>query len=269
MLSIGEFSRVTQLTIKALRLYHEKGILIPDRIDYDSKYRYYRSSAVEKAMVIKRLKDMGFSLNEIKEIVQECSDDTQVAAYVEKKLKAVDDVIRQHMDMKQNLSLFLQRDEEEARLEQTDHSPAVEEETIPGMLIAGIRFKGKYPEVGYKFGTLFKAFGRYARGKPFTLYYDGEYKEEGADIEACIEVKKKIEIEGIDCRELEGGKAVTLIHRGPYQELNRSYQKIYEYCREHKFKIMLPTREQYLKGPGMIFRGNPKRYVTRLMILHE
>jgi DNA-binding transcriptional MerR regulator len=57
MLSIGELSRVTQLTIKALRLYHEKGILIPDRIDYDSKYRYYRSNAVEKALIIKRLKE--------------------------------------------------------------------------------------------------------------------------------------------------------------------------------------------------------------------
>ncbi|NIM18127.1 MAG: MerR family transcriptional regulator, partial [Candidatus Aminicenantes bacterium] len=32
---------------------------------------------------------------------------------------------------------------------------------------------------------------------------------------------------------------------------------------------LLPTREQYLKGPGMIFRGNPKKYVTRLMMLYE
>ncbi len=272
MLSIGEFSRVTQLTIKALRLYHEKGILIPDRIDYDSKYRYYRSSAVEKALVIKRLKDMGFSLHEIKEIVQECSDDTQVALHVEKKLQAIEDTLRQYMETKQNLSLFLQRNKEERiGYEHTNPSPDVEKEIVPGMLIAGIRFKGKYHEVGYKFGTLFKAFGRDARGKPFTLYYDGEYKEKGADIEACIEVKKKIDtdIEGIDCRELRGGKAVTLIHRGPYEELHRSYRKIYEYSREHNLKLLLPTREQYLKGPGMIFRGNPRKYITRLMMFYE
>lgn len=270
MLSIGEFSRVTQLTIKALRLYHEKGILIPDRIDYDSKYRYYRSSAVEKALIIKRLKDMGFSLHEIKEIVRECSDDTQVAAFVEKKLQAIEDTLRQYMEMKQNLSLFLQRDkEEQINHEHTNPSPAVEKEIVPGMLTAGIRFKGKYHEVGDKFGTLFRAFGRYAGGKPFTLYYDGEYKEEGADIEACIQVKKKIDIEGIHCRELTGGKAVTLIHRGPYEELHHSYGKIYEYCREHNLEILLPTREQYLKGPGMIFRGNPRKYITRLMMFYE
>jgi effector-binding domain-containing protein len=82
-------------------------------------------------------------------------------------------------------------------------------------------------------------------------------------------VKKKIQAEGIDCRELKGGKAVTLIHRGPYQELSKSYRKIYEYLREHNLKTLLPNREQYLKGPGMIFRGNPKKYVTRLMLLYE
>jgi len=56
MLSIGEFSKVTKLTIKALRLYHRKGILVPDEIDFESSYRYYKSDAVEKACRIKGLK---------------------------------------------------------------------------------------------------------------------------------------------------------------------------------------------------------------------
>jgi DNA-binding transcriptional MerR regulator/DNA gyrase inhibitor GyrI len=270
MLSIGEFSRVTQLTIKALRLYHEKGILIPDRIDYDSKYRYYRSSAVEKALIIKRLKDMGFSLHEIKEIIQECSDDTQVAVYVKKKLDSIEETLQQYMEMKQNLSLFMQRDiESKTRHDHITPEPIVQKEILPNILIAGIRFKGKYHEVGEKFGTLFKTFGRYAGGKPFTLYYDGEYKEEGADIEACIPVKKKMDIQGIHCRELRGGKVLTLIHLGPYEELHRSYRKIFEYSRENNFKMLLPSRDQYLKGPGMIFRGNPRKYITRIIILYE
>ena len=89
MLSIGELSIITKLSIKALRFYHEKGLLIPDKIDYDSKYRYYRNSAVEKALVIKRLKDMGFSLKEISRIVQSCDEDIQIVDDVEKKLKEI------------------------------------------------------------------------------------------------------------------------------------------------------------------------------------
>jgi len=41
MFSIGEFSRITGLSIKALRLYHEKGILVPGRVDDATGYRYY------------------------------------------------------------------------------------------------------------------------------------------------------------------------------------------------------------------------------------
>ena len=265
MLSIGEFSRVTQLSIKALRLYHEKGILIPDEIDYESKYRYYKSSAVEKALIIKTLKDMGFSLNEIKQIIMKCNNDKQIVSYVEKKLEEIDINIRKYEEMKQTLSLFLQRTE----AEKTTHPADIEKEVIPDTLICGIRFKGKYDEIGQKYGILSRKCGRYARGKPFTLYYDAEYRENDADIEACLEVKKKVDIEGIDCRELKGGKAVTLIHKGPYEELGRSIQKLFEYVTENNLKTLLPSREQYIKGPGMIFMGNPKKYITKLMLLYE
>ncbi len=265
MLSIGEFSRVTQLSIKALRLYHEKGILVPDEIDYESKYRYYKSSAVEKALIIKTLKDMGFSLNEIKQIIMEYNDDRQIVGHIEKKLKEIDTTMRKYEDMKQQLSLFLQR----TAAEKTTHPADVEKEVIPDTLICGIRFKGKYDEIGKRYGILSRECGRYARGKPFTLYYDGEYKENDADIEACLEVKKKVTIKGIDCRELKGGRAVTLIHRGPYEELGRSYQKLFEYVTDNNLKTLLPSREQYIKGPGMIFMVNPKKYVTKLMLLYE
>ena len=265
MLSIGEFSRVTQLTIKALRLYHEKGLLIPDKIDYDSKYRYYRSSSVSKGLVIKHLKDMGFSLNEIKNIMFECNDDKQIVSHVEEKLKEISDTIKQFEEKKENLSMFLSRTGDEKMIDSID----VEEEVILNIHICSIRFKGKYMEVGSRFMDLFKKCGRYAKGKPFSLYYDSEYKEDGADIEACVEVKKELNFEGIKYSELKGGKAITVIHRGPYEEFSRSYQRLFEYCREHNLKTRLPLREQYIKGPGMIFRGNPRKYITKLMMLYE
>ncbi len=271
MLSIGELSKVTQLTVKALRLYHEKGILIPDQIDVQSKYRYYRSSAVEKALVIKRLKDMGFSLTEIKRIVIECNDDKQMGSIVQEKLKHVGDTIRQFTEMKENLSVFLQHTSED-NVENENHldiHDEIKHETIPGTLVCSIRFKGKYHEVGPRFIALSRKCGRFARGKPFTLYYDGEYKEENADIEPCLEVKKKVDVEGIACRELKGIKAVTLLHKGPYHELGKSYQEIFRYCRVNNIKTLLPSREQYLKGPGMIFKGNPKKYLTKIILPYE
>jgi len=263
MLSIGEFSRVTQLSIKALRLYHEKGILVPGSVNLRSKYRYYGSQAVERALVLRKLQELGFSLQEIKEIFSGCQDDAQIVVQVRNKLAEIGHAVRKYQGIQKNLRLFLDSIKEEKMIYKTD----IETKEIPEVLICSIRFHGKYHEVGAKFGTLFKSAGRWAAGKPFSLYYDGEYMEANADMEACLQVKKEIKKPGISCRLLTGGKALTLLHYGPYEELGRSYQKLYETCRENNLEIVLPIREQYLKGPGMIFRGNPKKYVTQLMFL--
>lgn len=84
MLSIGEFSKITRLTIKALRLYHEQGILIPDKIDNLTGYRYYDECSYEKARIIIALKEFGFSLNEIKDALSNCREDYDLKDYLRK-----------------------------------------------------------------------------------------------------------------------------------------------------------------------------------------
>ncbi len=67
-------------------------------------------------------------------------------------------------------------------------------------------------------------------------------------------------------RELPGGRFVCLLHRGPYEELGRSYRKVFESIEAKGLKPAVPSREVYLKGPGMIFRGNPKKYLTEIQV---
>ena len=55
-LSIGEFSAVTSLTIESLRLYHDKGIIIPANVDEFTQYRYYDENNIETAWSIKILR---------------------------------------------------------------------------------------------------------------------------------------------------------------------------------------------------------------------
>ena len=50
--SIGEFSRISGMSIKALRLYHEKAILVPGHVDPSSNYRYYDEANIDKARII-------------------------------------------------------------------------------------------------------------------------------------------------------------------------------------------------------------------------
>lgn len=269
MFSIGEFSRITQLSIKALRLYHEKGILVPTKIDLESNYRYYSTKSMDRATMIKQLKDMGFSLDEIKGIVRECSDDLELMEHVEIKLKDVSNKLREYELLKDKLELFLDNIYKGEKMTDISTDIKIELEEIKDITICGIRFLGRYDEVGLRFGKLFKTCGFNVTGKPFSLYFDGEYKEENADIEACVAVKRPEKGEDIDCRILEGGKAVTIIHKGSYSDLGQSYGKLYEYCRNNNLEILLPIREEYLKGPGMIFKGNPKKYITKIYMFYS
>jgi len=69
MLRIGEFSRLTGVSIKALRHYDDIGLLRPALVDDDTSYRSYSAAQVAHAQRIAALKDLGISLREIAEIV--------------------------------------------------------------------------------------------------------------------------------------------------------------------------------------------------------
>jgi effector-binding domain-containing protein len=88
-----------------------------------------------------------------------------------------------------------------------------------------------------------------------------------ADIEVAFPVRALLRAEGVSCRLLPGGRAVTLQHRGPFQEIGRAYRRLFDHLREKDLRPSLPTREVYLKGPGMLFSGNPKHYVTEIQVL--
>lgn len=71
MLKIGEFSKMSRVTIKALRYYEKEGLLIPEYIDNYTGYRYYESRQLINISKIITLKQVGLSIEEIKKIIIE------------------------------------------------------------------------------------------------------------------------------------------------------------------------------------------------------
>ena len=67
--SIGEFARGSHLSVKALRLYDELGVLVPARVDEASGYRYYDAAQLESARLVAMLRQLDFPLAEIKELL--------------------------------------------------------------------------------------------------------------------------------------------------------------------------------------------------------
>ena len=143
----------------------------------------------------------------------------------------------------------------------------IEERVIEPMLIAGVRMRGKYSDCSGGFAQIGRTYGRHICGSPFLLHYEIGYRENDADFEACMPVRDGMSRDGIEVRELSGGRCVSLVHQGPYEDLKSVYPKVFEYLREKGYTATLPTREVYLKGPGMILKGNPKRYLTEIQVI--
>jgi len=70
LVSIGDFSRMTHLSIKALRFYHDQGLLEPARIDPASGYRFYDPGQVPVAQVIRRFRDLDMPLDQVKAVIK-------------------------------------------------------------------------------------------------------------------------------------------------------------------------------------------------------
>ncbi len=263
MYSIGDFSRITGITAKALRHYHEIDLLIPDKIDEINNYRFYSENQIETAIMIAELKEVDFSLKQIREIIERIKEGKDLKKFLDTQKEKLSKEIENYTAKIKRLGKIV-NEKKGAAMNNIDLT--VQEKDIPDILIAYIRYQGRYKEIGPLFGKLGRACNVNICGPALALYYDNEYKEEGATFEAAMPIKAKIDKEGIKVRELKGGRAITLIHKGPYENIGTSYKKIIDYMSNKKIKPTIPSREVYLKGPGFIFK-NPKKYITEIQFL--
>jgi effector-binding domain-containing protein len=266
MFTIGEFSKITGLTVKALRLYHEKGIIKPHLVDEQTGYRYYNHKDAEKARAVRLLKGMMLGLDEIAEILKDCSDDADAVDMLERHRIRLEGRIGELKKARRYIDSIINSERKAIAMTQ-DKTSEIVEKNVPSIRIAGIRWKGRYGDSGKYIGRIAKHLYRYLTGKPFNMYYDEGYKDEDADIETCFPVREDKEIrapDDISIRTLQGGKVVSIVHKGPYDQLGRSYEKISSYLKQKNYCVAAPPREIYVKGPGMIFKGNPKNYLTEI-----
>ena len=262
LLTIGEFSRATGLTVKTLRFYHEKSILIPARVDVGTGYRFYSVEQTEQARVIKALKELQFSIQQITQIVTDVTDETDLLDYLENKQSDIQSRMQRDRQTVQSIKSIV-TDIRETRTLMTTSTTTFETKTIEPILVAAYNMNAPYKDCGTGFKKIGKAFGRHMNGKGMLLCHDDEYKEI-ANYDVCFPIRKGESKGDIEVRELPQIRCVTLIHYGPYDTISESYAKMLAYLKEHDLKIAGPSREVYLKGPGMILKGNPKNYVTEL-----
>jgi len=265
MYKISDFSKITNLTVKALRYYDEEQILTPSVRDNDTGYRYYSEEDYQKAQLIVLLRSLEFSISEIRDVLANCDNPDDLSCYLEEKKHMIEDRIKKEKELIKRLNIYIKWKERE----EISMDYQIEQKEIAPVLVAAIRYKGKYSEVDKYIGTLYKAAKGDAAGAPIQCYHDAEYKEDGADLELCLPIRKKVSHPDVTVKTLPAIKAICTTHKGSYEKLNQAYKALMDYACRHGLNTFIPSREIYIKGPGMVFRGNEDNYVTEIIIPYE
>ena len=147
MFTIGEFSKITGLTVKTLRFYHEQGLLVPAHIDEQTGYRYYHERQTDTARVISELRALEFPLAEIAELLRNYHDDSDIVGHLEQQQQKLATQAEHYRQVEKRLNQIIQHQREVKNIMKTE-SFEVEEKQIEPLWIAGVRMKRNYSDCG-------------------------------------------------------------------------------------------------------------------------
>lgn len=136
---------------------------------------------------------------------------------------------------------------------------------IEPITVATMRYKGPVTEAAKYFPNVFKAIKGKANGTPFFCYYSVDEKTGIGDMELCVPTAQIPKGNGVELKDMSRIKALCLTHIGPYDALPMAYEAIQSYIQEKGLSIQPPWREVFIKGPGMLIKGNPNKYITEIL----
>jgi DNA-binding transcriptional MerR regulator len=247
MLTIGDFSRMTHLSVKALRHYHDMGVLEPAAVDPFTGYRSYDTTQLGSAQVIRRLRDLGMPLDSIGAVL------------------AAPDLEARNREIAAHLARM------ERQLEQTQASvaslralltgpavrPAIELRTIAAVTALAVREVVDAAELNRWGSEAFDALsaalsatGLTAAGAYGGLFHGDFFELERSEVTAFVPVAT--DAAGLDpagsvrLLQIPAVEAAVAVHEGAFREIDRTYAVLGEVVAERAIGVDGPIREYYM-----------------------
>lgn len=257
MLKIGDFSRICQVTIKTLRHYDRLGLLRPAHIDTFTGHRYYSMSQMPRVNRILALKDLGLSLGEIKQVL----DDNLSMLEIQGMLHLKQTQIRSEIISAQSR---LHRIESRInQLNQENIMPDYEViiKSLPAQRVLAIReilvSSDEIPHFFAEIAEALKAQKIETSGAWIALYHHEGFRDTNLDIEIAIPVdmntKETVVLDDkryLRMRELTGYEEIaTVVEDGHKENWSGSYTALGQFIESNPYEIVGAVREVYLTAP--------------------
>ena len=265
-LKIGEFSKMMQVTVKTLRHYEQRGLLLPDEVDKWTGYRYYSIAQMQRLGTIRGLQQQGFTLEEIKELLKDGAQMPSIEQ-LSQKIEETEHQLQLLMERRSQLLKWMDSHKQINAMEKfniqslpeiivASHREIIPDYSALGMLCVNkigpemLRLGCKCPPPGYC----------------FTIEHGKEHHPTDIDIEYCEQVEEMGEDSDIiQFKRLPAvAKALCMKHMGPYERFHESFTEAFAYMDEQGYKVAGTMRTCYIDGVWN--QENPEQWLSIIQI---
>jgi DNA-binding transcriptional MerR regulator/effector-binding domain-containing protein len=275
--SIGELSVICNIPKKTLRYYDETGLFTPDQRNEKNNYRFYSRQQIITLSIIKNLRQIGFSLKEIKEIIVINEAET-LELNMTKQLDAMKEHIQYELKKYHECRYLLKKiqngvDILNSTSKEIPHELKISVESVPKIQLLfdnQIMENYDYSQMSLDrwLGIMEKAEQSNCKisGSVFVTFYEenilNKFLSQDCQIEFAIQVDSTST--AADIRSFGDFDAATVIHIGNYEDIPNTYIQLIKWIKQNHYSIIGPATEEFILSPLDI--NDEARRVTKIMI---
>lgn len=251
MIKIGDFARLSQVSVVTLRHYDDMGLLKPISVDSFTGYRYYSVGQLPRLNRILALKDLGFSLGQIEQVLSGLTVD-QLRGML--KLKHAE--VEQHLTEEQGRLARIANRLKQIELEDTMPNYDVVFKTVPPTLIASctvtIPTNDQVPQyLGEAYGAVcgyIKGAGARETGPNMAVWHQAAEVLANEVAEAAVPIDRALPgTDRVKVYELPQAQVVAAVHQGEFEDFTQLHTVLLKWIEDHNYRIVGPYREIYLQ----------------------
>ena len=268
LFSIGELSRLQNISRQTLIFYDKIGLFCPAYVDPENGYRYYSAAQLDFLDTICIMKRIGFSLDEIKSYLKEYTLDTSMVA-LRKQLTIIDRQIEElqliksrveHRCLQLEQSAAIRSQYAEVSVQTVQSQYIVWQEVAAPYTLDRVSMATKQCFVR-SFKEQLPVFFQSGAIVPLARILQGQYTLAS---HAFLPIEK-CSASGVV--ELPAGRCVVTYHTGDYLSIGTAYERLLHYCRAHRLPIISDSYEFALID--YLSTGDETEYITKILFYVE
>lgn len=246
--SVGEVSKICNISKKALRFYDKIGLISPDRVSQENNYRFYNRKSLLSVPIIKYYKQMGFKLEEMRAFLEGSTYSMLAKTFRQKieDLKEMEsEIFKMYTSVKDWYDLIL---EAEMIIENDVREVAIKYMDSPDLCFMEQEFNYNYMEsiINIDWTNYIESINNEVTGPVIINFPSFKERMEGKSKKVRLLQKTILECQPDQLIKFGGHMVVSCYHIGTHETINETYRKICEWTDAHGYKCDEESYERYV-----------------------